>query len=91
MQVQVRLPTHLDHYSGGQRELGLELADGASLGDALDLLEQRYRGIRFRIIDEQDNIRRHIRVFVDGENAARLSVPLHAGSEVMVVAALSGG
>ena len=53
--------------------------------------ERQYTGIRFRIIDEQDRIRRHIRIFVNGEQARDLSKPLAAADEVVIVQALSGG
>jgi len=48
-------------------------------------------GIRFRIIDEQDRVRRHIRIFVNGEQARDLSQPLKPADEVIIVQALSGG
>ena len=43
------------------------------------------------MIDEQDGIRRHIRIFVNGEQARELSQPLTASDEVVIVQALSGG
>ena len=66
-------------------------ASGATLAAALVDLESQYPGIRFRMIDEQDRIRRHIRIFVNGEQVRDLSQPLHATDEVVIVQALSGG
>jgi len=66
-------------------------ASGATLAALLTDLEGQYAGIRFRIIDEQDRIRRHIRIFVNGEQARDLSQPLAAADEVIIVQALSGG
>jgi sulfur-carrier protein len=66
-------------------------ASGATLAALLTDLERQYTGIRFRIIDEQDRIRRHIRIFVNGEQARDLSRPLSAADEVVIVQALSGG
>lgn len=66
-------------------------ANGATLADVLADLDRRYEGIRFRMIDEQDRIRRHIRIFVNGEQARDLSQPLSATDEVIIVQALSGG
>ncbi|MGA8049948.1 MAG: MoaD/ThiS family protein [Burkholderiales bacterium] len=66
-------------------------ASGATLAALLTDLDQQYTGIRFRIIDEQDRIRRHIRIFVNGEQARDLSRPLAAADEVIIVQALSGG
>ena len=46
---------------------------------------------RFRIIDEQDRIRRHIRIFVNGEQVRDLAHRLNGTDEVIIVQALSGG
>ena len=66
-------------------------ARGASLGALLDDLEARYPGIRFRMVDEQDQLRRHMRFFVNGEIVKDLNYPIRTGDEVGIVQALSGG
>lgn len=66
-------------------------AQGASLANVLDDLEQQYPGIRFRMIDEQGHIRRHIRLFHEGEMVNELSQALRADGELLIVQALSGG
>jgi len=66
-------------------------ASGATLAAMLDDLERQYAGIRFRMIDEQDRIRRHIRIFVNGEQVRDLARALDATDEVIIVQALSGG
>jgi molybdopterin converting factor small subunit len=85
--MKVLVPSALRSYT----ERGETEASGATLGAALDDLELRYPGIRFRMIDEQDRIRRHIRIFVNGEQARDLARPLSATDEVIIVQALSGG
>ena len=54
-------------------------------------LDAQFSGIRFRIIDEQDRIRRHIRIFVNGEAVNTLATALAANDEVQIVGALTGG
>jgi len=66
-------------------------ASGATLAAVLADLDRAYPGIRFRMIDEQDRIRRHIRIFVNGEQVRDLAQPLRATDEVVIVQALSGG
>lgn len=66
-------------------------ANGATLAEVLVDLDRSYPGIRFRMIDEQDRIRRHIRIFVNGAQVRELSQPLGASDEVVIVQALSGG
>lgn len=64
---------------------------GATLAAVLAELDRRYSGIRFRIIDEQDRIRPHIRLFVNGDQVRDLAQPLAATDELVIVQALSGG
>ncbi len=85
--MRVLVPSALRSYT----ERSEAEASGATLGAALDDLERRYPGIRFRMIDEQDRIRRHIRIFVNGAQARDLAQPLAASDEVIIVQALSGG
>jgi hypothetical protein len=66
-------------------------ADGATLGAVLDDLERQFRGIRFRVIDEQGRIRRHMRFFHKGEMLSEITQPLDKDAELLIVQALSGG
>lgn len=86
--VRVLLPTHLRSYTAGEAEVEVE-THGRTLGDVLAVLEARHPGLRVRIVDEQDRIRPHIKVFVAGEQALDLGVPVTG--EVQIIAALSGG
>lgn len=86
--MKVLIPTPLRSYTGGASETR---AEGATLAALLADLDRRHPGIRFRMVDEQDGIRRHIRVFVNGEQARALDVPLKPADEVVILQALSGG
>ena len=66
-------------------------AEGATLAELLADLDRRYPGVRFRIIDEQDAIRPHIKIFVNRTLARSLDRPVAERDEILVVAALSGG
>jgi len=66
-------------------------AEGETLGALLTDLDRQYPGIRFRMIDEQDRMRRHVRFFVNGEPAFDLSLAVRPTDEVCIVQALSGG
>ena len=85
--MKVVVPSALRSYT----ERGETEASGATLAALLADLDRQYPGIRFRIVDEQDRIRRHIRIFVNGEQVRDLAQPLVATDEVIVVQALSGG
>ena len=66
-------------------------ANGATLADVLGDLDRQFPGIRFRMIDEQERMRRHVRFFVNGDQVFDLSQPLRPTDEVVIVQALSGG
>ncbi len=85
--MKVLIPSSLRSYT----ERGETEASGATLAAVLADLDRAYPGIRFRVIDEQDRIRRHIRIFVNGEQARDLTQPLNPADEVIIVQALSGG
>ncbi|MBI3698252.1 MAG: MoaD/ThiS family protein [Acidobacteria bacterium] len=66
-------------------------AGGMTLAELLADLDGRYPGFRFRIINEQDAIRDHIKIFVNQEQVATIRVALRSGDEVQIICALSGG
>jgi molybdopterin converting factor small subunit len=86
--MNVAVPSQLRDYTGGHAQVE---ARGATLAELLADLDRRYPGMRFRMIDEQDRIRRHIRIFVNQEQARDLGAALAAYDEVVIVGALSGG
>ncbi|HSO40772.1 MAG TPA: molybdopterin synthase sulfur carrier subunit [Labilithrix sp.] len=85
--MRVIVPTHLRSYTLGESEVE---AQGATLGEVLEDLETRFRGFRFRVVDEQDRIRAHVKFFVGGEETFALETAV-GEREVQIVAALSGG
>jgi len=86
--MKVAIPTPLRSYTGERSEVQ---AEGATLAELLCDLDRRYPGIRFRMIDEQDRIRRHMRIFVNRDQVGTLEVPLSTSDEVLIFQALSGG
>ncbi len=85
--MRVLVPGGLRSYT----DSGQTQASGATLAALLADLERSYPGIRFRMIDEQNRIRPHIRLFVDGAQVRDLSQPLPGAQELIIVQALSGG
>ncbi len=86
--IRIAIPSHLASYTDGAREVE---AAGKNLAEVLHDLDRRYPGLRFRMIDEQDRLRPHIKLFVGSEMALRLDQPVTAGELVTITAALSGG
>ena len=86
--MKVVVPTQLRGYTAGAAEVQ---AAGATLDDVLRDLDRQFPGFRFRVIDEQDRVRRHIILFVGGERTEDLGAPVAPGAELQIVGALSGG
>ncbi len=86
--MNVFIPGPLRSYTGNR---ALVEAEGATLEALLADLDRHYPGIRFRMIDEQEGIREHIRLFVNQELASGLRLPLEPGDEVQIICAISGG
>jgi len=86
--MQVLIPSPLRSYTNEQRYVE---ADGATLSALLADLDRRYPGIRFRMVNEQDRMRPHIRFFINGEQEFDLARALQPTDQIFIVQALSGG
>jgi len=85
--MKVLIPSPLYSYTG-EKDVH---ASGATLAELLLDLDRQFPGLRFRIVDEQDRLRPHMRFFINGEQVFELSAPLQATDSVQIVQALSGG
>ena len=84
----VRIPSQLTSYTGGATRVE---AAGATVGAVLDDLDARFPGLKFRVIDEQDRVRRHMRLYIGHNETRSLAAPLRAADELLIFGALSGG
>ena len=85
--MNVLIPSPLLSYT----KTNLVDATGATLADVLADLDRQFPGLRFRIIDEQDRMRAHMRFFVNGRQTFDLAHPLGEADRLHIVQALSGG
>jgi sulfur-carrier protein len=85
--MRVLIPSALHSYTGRP---WVE-AEGETVAAVLEDLDRQFPGIRFRMLDEQGRIRRHIRLFYDREMLFDPAAPLRPGGELLIVQALSGG
>ena len=86
--IQVLIPSQLTAYTEGATRVQ---AEGSTVEAALDDLDRRFPGLKFRVVDEQDRIRRHMRIFVGQDETRDVRRPLAPGDELMIFGALSGG
>ncbi|MBX9690763.1 MAG: MoaD/ThiS family protein [Cyanobacteria bacterium] len=84
----VHIPSPLRSYTN--KESSVE-GSGSNLAEILHDLDKRFPGIRFRMIDEQDGIRRHIKLFVNNQEALDLKAAVTQKDVVHIICALSGG
>jgi sulfur-carrier protein len=85
--VRVRIPTPLRSYTGA----AVVDAEGSTVAAALEDLDRRFPGIRFRMVDEQGRLRQHMKVFVGADMTRDLSTAVPDGVELTIMQALSGG
>ncbi len=85
--MNVLIPTPLRSYTGG----ATVQAQGATLAEVLADLDRQFPGIRFRMVNEQERMRPHVRFFVNGTAVFDLSMALAPTDELFIVQALSGG
>ena len=94
MAIEVRIPTILRTYTGGEKAV---TAEGASLAALIDDLEASHPGIKDRLIDVKDgkdDLRRFVNVYVNDEDVrfiGGLEAELSDGDQVVVLPAVAGG
>ena len=94
--MRFHIPSALRRWAGDNEivEISLPLDVRMTVGEAIVMLGRDYPGVRQRVLDEQNNIRRHVNVFVDGENvrfANGGATQVVNDSEVRIYPAISGG
>ena len=91
MTIPVRIPTPLRKLTLNQEVVE---AEGATIREVIDSLESNYPGLKERICDEQDRIRRFVNIFLNDEDIRFLEeseTPVKSGDEVSIVPAIAGG
>ena len=91
MTIPVRIPTPLRKLTLNQEVVE---ADGATIRELIESLERTYPGLKERICDEQDQIRRFVNVFLNDEDVRFLDeseTQVKSGDEVSIVPAIAGG
>ena len=92
MSVTVHLSGHLKPFSDGKVEINLP-GEFATVGDALDSLWKQHAALRDRILNEQNEIRQHVNIFVGSDDVKRLKglqTSLRS-NDVHIFNAVSGG
>ena len=86
--MKVRIPTPLRSYTDKQSVVDVQ---GGTVAEVLEKINARHPGFRFRIINEQDRIREHIKIFVNEDQILELEARVQPGDTLHIICALSGG
>jgi molybdopterin synthase sulfur carrier subunit len=90
MSVEVRVPTILRTYTGGEK---IVTAEGALLRELIDNLDANYSGMGERLVDES-GLRRFVNVYLNDEDVRfldGLDTELSDGDSVTILPAVAGG
>ncbi|HET7351384.1 MAG TPA: MoaD family protein [Marmoricola sp.] len=94
MAIEVRIPTILRSYTGGEKAVD---ASGNTLSELIEDLESSHPGIKERLVEDkdgQDDLRRFVNVYVNDEDVrftGGLGTELSDGDQVVVLPAVAGG
>jgi MoaD family protein len=89
--VTVKLPTILRKHAGGEAKVG---ADGTTVRDVLQDLEERYPGITKNVFAEDGGLHRFINVYLNDEDVrylGSLETEVGEGDTVSILPAVAGG
>jgi MoaD family protein len=90
MAIEVRIPTILRSYTGGEKAVD---ASGDTLAELVEDLESNHPGIKERLL-EGEELRRFVNVYVNDEDvrfAGGLEAPVSDGDQVVILPAVAGG
>ena len=90
MSIEVRIPTILRQYTGGEKAVE---GSGDTLAALIDDLESRHAGLRDRLVDEK-GLRRFVNVYLNDEDVrflGGLETEVKDGDNVTVLPAVAGG
>ena len=91
MSVDVRVPTILRSFTGGQKAVQ---GTGETLADLLTDLDAQYPGIKGRLLTDEGSLHRFVNIYINDEDVrfqGGLDAKLNSGDEVTILPAVAGG
>jgi sulfur-carrier protein len=91
MAIKVRIPTPLMKLTNNQSEVS---AEGETISDIINNLENQFNGIKDRICDESGAPRRFINIYINEEDIRFLEgekTVIKDGDEISIIPAIAGG
>ena len=91
MAIEVKIPTILRTYTGGEKSVA---ASGDTLAAVIDDLNGNYDGIKGRLITDDGGLHRFVNIYVNDEDVrflGSLDAKLSDGDAVTILPAVAGG
>ena len=91
MTIKVRIPTPLMKLTDNQSEVS---AEGKTISDIINNLENQFNGIKDRICKENGSPRRFINIYINEEDIRFLEGEMTSvkdGDEISIIPAIAGG
>jgi MoaD family protein len=91
MAIEVRIPTILRSYTGGQKAVE---GAGDTVAELLADLDAKFPGLRARLITAEGGLHRFVNVYVNDEDVrflGSLDAKLNDGDSVTILPAVAGG
>ena len=91
MTIKVRIPTPLMKLTDNQSEVS---AEGKTISDVINNLENQFNGIKDRICEENGSPRRFINIYINEEDIRFLEGEMTSvkdGDEISIIPAIAGG
>lgn len=92
MAIELRVPTILRTYTGGEKAVS---GTGGTLAELIDDVDRQHTGIKERIVEgEPAELRRFVNVYVNDEDvrfSGGLQTAIDSGDEVTILPAVAGG
>lgn len=91
MSITVRVPAPLRRLTRGQAKVE---AEGATIAELMDRLDEEYPGLRDRLVDEGGRVRLYVNFYVNEEDIRFLdgtATKLKDGDVLSIVPAIAGG
>jgi sulfur-carrier protein len=91
MAIEVKIPTILRTYTGGEKAVE---GKGATLSALIDDLDTSHNGIKGRLITDEGGLHRFVNIYVNDEDVrftGSLDTELKDGDSVTILPAVAGG
>ena len=91
MSIEVRIPTILRTYTGGEKAVS---GAGDTIADLLTDLDAQFPGFRGRLVTPEGGLHRFVNVYINDEDVrflGALDAKLNDGDSVTILPAVAGG